>query len=116
MTAAPLSSSTVSGDWGKPSSDPSPPPSFVAEPQQRRRRRLRRDGGEQQQQRTTAPSLSPELELPKRTQTIPEELLSVEITLGRVAMVAAVILLATELTTGQSLPEQIMAAALCFVQ
>lgn len=55
------------------------------------------------------PSLAPELELPRHTVAVQERrpLATAERMLGRVSMVAALVLLANELVSGQSLPDQI---------
>lgn len=56
----------------------------------------------------------PELELPRHTAVLqqqqPTAMESVETMLGRVSMVAAFVLVANELVTGQSLPDQICSA------
>jgi hypothetical protein len=56
--------------------------------------------------------LSSKVELPRRHSRSPftEMLVNTEMTVGRAAMVAAIVLLAVEITTGQSLPDQIMSA------
>ena len=43
-------------------------------------------------------------------QAMPSAMMEMEMMLGRVAMMAAVVLLATEIGTGTSLPEQLMTA------
>jgi len=127
-----LAMSTVSRDWlGSSSSstmdDRSPSPFVTGDSsatasteaqQQQQRRKLRMPSTRSTEAAAqNPPVVSPELELPSKHFTAappPEETfaMTVEMTLGRVAMVTAVVLFVTELTTGQSLPEQIMAAFL----
>lgn len=54
-------------------------------------------------------NLSPTLQLPKHSATKPTLMSSMEVTLGRASMVAAFVLLANELATGQSLSDQLTA-------
>jgi len=117
-TSTSLKVSTIGGDWDMLEDEQQ---DDDRDPRQRARSLLHRQlqlraaaAKANNKTKPLAASLAPELELPRHTVTTAAEqqpitmMATAERMLGRVSMVAAFVLVANELLTGQSLPDQIV--------
>ena len=115
-----LAVSTLLGEWDAIAlSDFEEPPSMTMAARQQHEQRKVQQWLDEERTAQQRRHLSPALELPKHSVVVPEptEMSSMEVTLGRMSMVAAFVLLANEVATGQSLPDQLIGVVTnCLVQ
>ena len=117
-----LAVSTVLGDWDETLSEVNEQHSVASQKQQRNIANQWSIENARSAQYQQYHAVSPALELPMHSTVVktvePTTLLSsMEVALGRAAMIAAVVLLANEIATGQSLPDQVIAIVTnCLVQ
>ena len=121
MTAAGMVS-TLADDWNI-AGDSNEESTFSTSSLLRQHQKLQLTPAQSKSKRTAASNtavvhreivLMPELELPRHTAVLQQQttaMESVETMMGRLSMVAAFVLVANELVTGQSLPDQIYSVA-----